>query len=127
MPKVPKLAQSEWKVMRVLWASDKPMPAYDIIQKLSATTDWQPKTIKTLLNRLLKKGAVRFKRYKNLYLYYPLLTEAACVKAESDSFVKRCFDGALEPMLAHFVQQRKLKPSEIQELKRILDVKESCN
>jgi BlaI family penicillinase repressor len=124
MPKIPKISESEWKVMKVLWAKSDPQPAYDIIQELTASEHWQPKTIKTLLNRLVKKSALGFKKYKNLYLYYPLISEAACVRAEGDSFLQRCFNGSLQPMLAHFVEGRRLKPEEIRELKRILEQKE---
>ena len=124
MVKVPKIAESEWKVMKVLWAKSEPQPAYDIIQELSVSEHWQPKTIKTLLNRLVKKGALGFKKYKNLYLYYPLASESACVQAEGESFLRRCFGGSLQPMLAHFVEQRPLTKEEIRELKRVLEEKE---
>ena|SRR5688500_10163740 len=123
MPKIPRIAESEWKIMKVLWLRSEPLAAYDIIQDLSARELWQPKTVKTLLNRLVKKGALGYRKYKNLYLYYPLVTEAACVKVETDSFLKRCFGGSLEPMLAHFVEHRRLSPGQIEELKRILNEK----
>ena len=121
MGKIPKISDSEWRVMRVVWDKKEPQPAYDIIQELSAGRKWQPKTIKTLLNRLVKKRALGFKKYKNLYLYYPLVTESACLKSESESFLERCFGGALTPMLTHFVETRKLSPADIRELKRILE------
>ena len=124
MAMIPRIAESEWKVMKVLWSKTEPMPAYDIINELSGTEDWQPKTVKTLLNRLVKKGALGYRKYKNLYLYHPRVREKDCVRAESESFLKRCFDGALQPMLAHFVEHRKLEPEEIEQLHRILDGKE---
>jgi BlaI family transcriptional regulator, penicillinase repressor len=123
MPRVSRIAESEWKVMRILWSHRDPLPAYDIIQKLAGTEDWQPRTVKTLLNRLVKKGAVGYRKYKNLYLYHPLVTESECLKAESESFLKRCFDGAVQPMLAHFVEHRELTADEIAALRRILDGK----
>ena len=120
MPKIPKITESEWKVMKVVWATNDPMASYDIIQKLSTTEDWKPETIKTLLNRLVKKGVLGYDKYKNLYLYYPLFTEAQCIRAESESFLNRFFNGALEPMLAHFVEQHRLTPAQIRELKRVV-------
>ena len=110
--------------MKVVWARSVPLAAYDIIQELAATKAWRPETIKTLLNRLVKKGALGYRKYKNLYLYYALVAEAECIRAESESFLKRFFDGALEPMLAHFVEEHPLTPVQIRELKRILDRKE---
>lgn len=124
MARVPKITESEWRVMRVLWAASHPVGAYDIVQELSKTEDWQPETIKTLLNRLVKKGALGYRKYKNLYLYYALVSEGECIRAESESFLARFFDGALEPMLAHFVEEHPLTPAQIRELKRILDKKE---
>jgi BlaI family transcriptional regulator, penicillinase repressor len=124
MSRTPRIADSEWKVMKILWAHKEPQPAYDIVQELLKKENWQPKTVKTLLGRLVQKGALGYRKYKNLYLYYPLVTESACVKAEGESFLDRCFDGALQPMLAHFVRTRKLSPAEIRELKRLLAEKE---
>jgi BlaI family penicillinase repressor len=109
--------------MKVLWASKDPLAAYDIIQVLAQIEEWRPETIKTLLNRLVKKGALGYKKYKNLYLYYALASETDCIRAESESFLTRFFDGALEPMLAHFVEEHPLTPAQIKELKKILDKK----
>jgi len=121
MPSAPRIAEAEWKVMKVLWNDPEPKPAYDIIQALSGTEVWQPKTVKTLLGRLVKKKVLGYRTYKNLYLYYPLLSEAECVAAESASFLERCFGGSLQPMLAHFVEHHGLSPAQIKELKAILD------
>jgi BlaI family transcriptional regulator, penicillinase repressor len=123
MAGIPKISDSEWKVMKILWGAPNPIGAYDIIQELAKIEEWQPETIKTLLNRLLKKGAIGYKKYKNLYLYYALVSEPDCIRAESESFLKRFFDGALEPMLAHFVEEHSLTPGQIRELKKILNKK----
>jgi BlaI family penicillinase repressor len=71
----------------------------------------------------VKKEALGFKKYKNLYLYYALTSETDCIRAESESFLKRFFGGALEPMLAHFVEDHPLTPTQVRELKKILDKK----
>ncbi len=125
MSEIPKITESEWRVMKVVWARQDPVAAYDVIQELSKTEAWKPETIKTLLNRLVRKGALGYRKYKNLYLYYARVKEAACIQAESRSFLKRFFNGSLEPMLAHFVEQHPMTPAQIRELKRILDKKES--
>jgi len=78
-----------------------------------------------LLARLVSKGALGYRKYKNLYLYHALVSEADCVGAEADSFLRRCFDGALQPMVSYFVQQRSLTPKQIRELKRILEKREA--
>lgn len=123
MPNPPLISESEWKVMRILWR-DAPLPAYDIIQRLAGKEDWHPNTIKTLLARLHKKQAVGVKKYKNLYLYEPLVSEDECIQAESQSLLDRLFDGAVQPLLVHFARSKKLSKKDLEELRRILEGKE---
>ncbi len=84
---------------------------------------WHPKTAKTLLNRLVKKKALAYEQAGRAYLYRPLVQEGDCVRAEAESFLQRVFGGSLQPMLAHFVEQNKLSPKELAELKRLLEKK----
>lgn len=119
MNRKPRISEAEWEVMRVLWGKS-PLPAQDIIQALSTREKWHPKTVKTLLNRLVKKGALGFSKDGRAYLYRPLVTESECVATESESFLERVFGGSLKPMFAHFAETRKLSSSEIAELKRLL-------
>ncbi len=88
MKKIPRISESEWQVMRVLWAK-KPSTANEVVEALSAASTWKPKTIKTLVNRLVKKKAVGYEKKGREYHYYPLVAEAECVKAESRSFLRR--------------------------------------
>ncbi len=119
MPKTPDITESEWKVMKVLWARS-PQPAYDIIEELSKREQWHPNTIKTLLSRLHKKKALKITKYKNLYLYEPLVSEEACVQAESETFLNRVFGGSVKPLLVHFAKKQKLTTSDLEELKKLL-------
>src|SRR4051794_9504218 len=119
MAKSPRISETEWEVMKVVWAGS-PVSAQEIIDRLSVREDWHPKTVKTLLNRLVKKQALGFKKEGRAYLYRPLVAETDGVAAESESFLDRVFGGSLKPMFAHFAETRKLSPSEIAELKRLL-------
>jgi BlaI family penicillinase repressor len=123
MSNTPRITETEWEIMRVVWAKS-PLPAQDIIDTLSAQDHWHPKTVKTLLNRLVKKRALGFHKEGRAYHYRPLVAEKDCIAAESESFLDRIFGGSLRPMLAHFVETRKLSPKEIAELKRLLKEKE---
>jgi BlaI family transcriptional regulator, penicillinase repressor len=123
MQTIPDISAAEWKVMKVLWARS-PLPAYDVVAQLSKTEDWHPNTIKTLLSRLYKKKALGVKKYKNLYLYFPTVSEEQCVQAETTSFVDRVFGGSIKPLLIHFAEKRKLSKKDLEELKRILENKE---
>jgi len=106
--------------MKVIWAKH-PATASDVIESLSPSSSWKPKTIMTLLNRLTKKGALAYEKRGRAYHYYPLVEEAECVKAESQTFLQRVHGGALKPMLANFLEDAKLSDQEIEELKALLD------
>lgn len=110
--------------MRVLW-KNSPLAAFDIIQELAATEKWHPNTVKTLLTRLHKKGALGTKKYKNLFLYFPTVTEEECVESESENFLDRLFGGSVKPLLVHFARQKKLSKQDLDELRRILEGKET--
>lgn len=116
----PKISDAEWQVMMVLWEKS-PQTANDIVDKLENEQEWKPKTIRTLINRLVGKNAVGFDKDGRQYLYYPILPEAECVREEARSFFSRVRTGALKPMLAAFLEQQKLSKEEIEELKRMLD------
>ena len=123
MKPIPKISETEWEVMKVLWAT-APLSADEIIARLTAQDDWHPKTAKTLLNRLVKKKALDFEKDGRAYLYRPLVKEADCVRAATDSFLDRVFGGSLAPMVAHFVERKKMSAEQIRELKRLLERKE---
>jgi BlaI family transcriptional regulator, penicillinase repressor len=122
MKKLPKISESEWVVMKAIWY-ENPITANRIVETLADTTSWSPKTIKTLLNRLVQKEAVGFKNEGRIYNYYPLIEEAVYLKEESRSFLKRVFGGALKPMLATLVESEDLSEEDIKELKRMLKKK----
>lgn len=122
MKRLPRISESEWQVMKVLWAKS-PATANEVINALAAACDWSDKTIRTLLTRLVRKKALGYKPSGRSYLYYPLVEERQCVKAESRSFLQRVYGGALMPMLAAFLEDQSLSPEEIANLKRILDGK----
>ena len=122
MSKIPKISEAEWVVMKAIW-DENPVSSNRVVEILSESTKWNPKTIKTLLTRLVKKGAVGHDSEGRSYLYYPLIEEQILVKAESKSFLKRVFRGALKPMIATMVESEDLSQEEIEELKRLLSKK----
>jgi BlaI family penicillinase repressor len=125
MKTAPRISETEWEVMRVVW-DRHPITAAEIIERLTQQDPtWHPKTVRTLLARLVRKKALDYEPQGRLYVYEPKVSERDCVAAASDSFLGRVFGGSLKPMLAHFVRHRKLSRREIEELKRILDGKET--
>lgn len=117
---LPKISESEWQVMKTLW-DNAPMTANQVVDQLTKTTNWKPKTIKTLLNRLVTKKVLGFDKKGRSYNYYPLVSRTECTRAENLSFINRVYDGALNPMLSAFLKDKKLSSEEIDELKQILD------
>ena len=97
------------------------MPAQEIIESLGGS--WHPKTARTLLNRLVKKGAVGLRKSGRPYTYRALVSEEECKAAVSQSFLDRVFGGSLQPFLAQFVDNQKLSREEIENLKRLLEGK----
>lgn len=124
MKTVPRISETEWEVMRVAW-EHHPITAAEIIAELTRQDPtWHPKTIRTFLARLVRKGALDFEAQGRRYVYAPRVSERDSAAAASESFLDRVFGGSLRPMLAHFVRSRRLSRKEIEELKRILDGKE---
>lgn len=120
MRKIPRISETEWEVMKAVWAL-APCSAGQVIEALRQTdSSWHPRTAKAFLNRLVKKKALGFSKEGRAYVYRPLVRREECVDAASDSFLDRVFGGSLKPMLAHFVKRDKLSADEIRELQRLL-------
>ena len=114
------ISDAESLVMEVLWKSS-PQTAEEVVAALESQQQWQEATIKTMLNRLLKKKAIRAEKDGRRYLYYPVLSRAQWVAGESTSLVDRLFGGRIAPLIASFGEQRKLSKRDIDELKRLVE------
>jgi predicted transcriptional regulator len=119
------ISEAESIVMDVLWdaAADGrgPLAAEDVVAALAASQHWQEATIKTLLNRLLKKGAIKAGKDGRRYLYTPVLQRQAWMLGESQGLLERLFDGRVAPLVAHFSEHRKLSRKDIAELRKLLE------
>ncbi|MEZ2661611.1 BlaI/MecI/CopY family transcriptional regulator [Aneurinibacillus aneurinilyticus] len=123
MKNLPKISEAEWEVMKILW-SKSPQTANEVIDALEGQKEWKPKTVRTLISRLLQKKVISYHQETNkTYLYYPLVSQDDYLQVETQSFLKRLYGGALKPLLVNFLQEQKLSSEEINELKRILDDK----
>jgi len=106
-------------LMDVLWSSS-PKTARDIIAELDPELEWHEKTVKTLLNRLLKKDAVGFEKQGREYLYFPVLKQQEYIKGASESFLNRVFNGNVSSLVAAFTKSENLSTEDISELKSLL-------
>jgi BlaI family penicillinase repressor len=120
MPQMPSITDAEWDVMKVLWERGE-AGAQEVTEALVVERNWRPQTVKTLLNRLVKKGAVAYVEEGRRFIYRPKVSRDAVVKAESRSFLSRVFDGAVTPALVHFLKLGNLSKADIEELKKTLE------
>ncbi|HZR16235.1 MAG TPA: BlaI/MecI/CopY family transcriptional regulator [Verrucomicrobiae bacterium] len=124
MKRVPRISENEWEIMRVIWSRGA-CSANELIDALrDKDHSWHPKTVKTYLTRLVNKQTLDFRKDGRAYVYSALVTEQECVDAASESFLERVFGGSFKPMLAHFVEHKKLSALEIRELKQLLNEEE---
>ena len=114
------ISEAESRVMEVLW-QQSPQTSEEIIASLLEPTGWHEKTIKTLLNRLLGKGAISAQKEGRRYLYTPRLHREDWQQHESRSLLDRVFGGKVAPLLAHFSQHEKLSAKDIAELRKLID------
>jgi BlaI family transcriptional regulator, penicillinase repressor len=119
MPKTPRISNAEWAVMQVVWQRS-PITTNEVVDALEGSTAWKPKTIMTLLKRLVEKGALRAEKQGRMYAYSPLVQEKECTKAESRSFLDRVYGGSLRPMVAGFLEDGDLTDEDVAELRQML-------
>lgn len=114
-----KISPAESRVMDALWRRE-PLSAEEIVAEVAKGQDWTEATVKTLLNRLLKKKAIAAAKDGRRYLYRPLVTRETYVATESQGLLDRLFEGRLAPLVSHFSETQRLSPEDIADLKRLI-------
>lgn len=115
----PRISHAESVVMEVLWRQS-PNTCEGVVAALSKQQRWREPTIKTLLNRLLKKRAISATKEGRHYLYLPILTREQWLSAESKVLLDRLFGGHVAPLVAHFSRHRRMSRNDINELRRLI-------
>ena len=114
------ISEAESVVMQALWARG-PLTAEQVFAEVAAGQGWQEPTVKTLLNRLLKKGAISAERDGRRFLYSPVLEREQWLRQESEGLVDRLFGGRVAPMVAHFTENGRLSKKDLAELRQLLE------
>ncbi|PZR34462.1 BlaI/MecI/CopY family transcriptional regulator [Caulobacter segnis] len=114
------ITAAESHVMEALWRR-APLSADELVAEVGASQNWGEATVKTLINRLLKKKAIKSERAEGRHGYRPLVDRSAYVQAESQGLLDRLFDGQLAPLISHFAQHRPLKAEEVAKLKTLIE------
>jgi BlaI family transcriptional regulator, penicillinase repressor len=114
------ISDAESVVMQALWRNS-PLSAEEVFAAVAGGQGWQEPTVKTLLNRLLTKGAISAERDGRRYLYAPVLTHDAWLGQESEGLLDRLFGGRVAPMVAHFTERGRLSKKDLAELRKLLE------
>ena len=115
-----KITDAEFRVMDALWRG-QPLSAEDLVTEVRGQTTWGAATVKTLVNRLLKKGAIRSERVDGRHRYRAALEKDAFALAESEDLLDRLFGGQIAPLVAQFAHSRPLSAQDRQRLRAIID------
>ena len=119
MKTLPQISEAEFEVMKVIW-KHTPISTNEITEKLTRTTKWSPKTIQTLIKRLVTKGALSYEKQSRVFVYTPLIEEKEYIGQKSRSFLERYYDGDITAMLSAYIEDDKLSESEIDTLRSLL-------
>lgn len=121
MNALPQISEAEFEVMKIVWKY-APINTNEITEKLLKTTAWSPKTIQTLIKRLVNKGALAYEKQSRVFVYTPLVAEKEYIGQESSSFLKRFYNGDITAMLSAYIENDRLSDSEIEHLRSLLSM-----
>ena len=119
MGDLPQISEAEFEVMKIVWKY-APISTNEITEKLLRTTSWSPKTIQTLIKRLVNKGALTYEKQSRVFVYTPVVDEKEYIGQESNTFLKRYYDGDITDMLSAYIENDKLSETEIDNLRSLL-------
>lgn len=119
MGDLPQISEAEFEVMKIVWKY-APISTNEITEKLLRSTSWSPKTIQTLIKRLVNKGALTYEKQSRVFVYTPVVDEKEYIGQESNTFLKRYYDGDITAMLSAYIENDKLSETEIDNLRSLL-------
>ena len=119
MKALPQISEAEFEVMKLIWEY-APISTNEITDKLTRTTKWSPKTIQTLIKRLVTKGAITYEKQSRVFVYTPLIEEKEYIGQKSRSFLKRYYNGDITAMLSAYMEDDTLSDSDIDSLRSLL-------
>lgn len=122
MHALPYISEAEFEVMKIVWKS-APINTNEITERLLKTTSWSAKTIQTLIKRLVTKGALTYEKQGRVFVYTPLVEENEYISQQSNSFIKRFYDGDISAMLSAYLENNQLSETELNHLRSLLSKK----
>ena len=119
MSHLPQISEAEFEVMKIVW-KHAPISTNEITDKLLKTTSWSPKTIQTLIKRLVTKGVLTYEKQSRVFVYTPVVKENEYIGQQSNSFLERYYNGDITAMLSAYMENAKLSETEIDTLRSLL-------
>ncbi|HBV82173.1 MAG: BlaI/MecI/CopY family transcriptional regulator [Lachnospiraceae bacterium] len=119
MKHLPQISEAEFEVMKIIWKY-APISTNEITDHLVKTTAWSPKTIQTLIKRLVTKGVLSYEKQSRVFVYTPLFDEAEYIGQESNNFLNRFYNGDITAMVSAYIDNEKLSKTEVDELRSLL-------
>ena len=119
MKELPQISEAEFEVMKIVW-KHAPISTNEITEKLRQTTSWSPKTIQTLIKRLVTKGVLAYEKQSRVFVYTSVVKESDYINQESNSFLNRYYDGDITAMVSSYIENDKLSEKEIETLRSLL-------
>ena len=119
MKALPQISEAEFQVMKIVW-EHAPVSTNQVTEYLTRTTKWSPKTIQTMLKRLVQKKALTYDKEGRVFIYTPLIGQQEYVNQESRHFLQRFYNGNLVSMMTVFLDMEELSQQEVDELKELL-------
>ncbi len=121
-----RLSEAEWRVMNAIWWQH-PATAREVLERVEAESPWAYTTVKTILSRLVDKGALGSQKRANTLCFSPLITKEEARLEEVDSLLDRAFDGAFGPLLNFLMETKTLSKKDRRALERLLEKDEGRN
>ena len=106
MKNLPQISEAEFEVMKIVW-KHAPISTNEVTERLTKTTDWSPKTIQTLLKRLVTKKVLTYEKQSRVFVYTPLVQESEYIHQESNSFLKRYYNGDITAMVSAYIENER--------------------
>ncbi|HJC51498.1 MAG TPA: BlaI/MecI/CopY family transcriptional regulator [Candidatus Anaerostipes avistercoris] len=119
MKKIPQISEAEFEVMKVVWQK-APVSTTEVTDYLTRKTDWSPKTIQTMLKRLVTKNALTYQKEGRVFVYSPLISEEEYLDHKSHSFLSRYFHGDITALVSSYFENDQLSASDIETLREML-------
>lgn len=119
MATLPQISEAEFEVMKIVWKY-APISTNEITERLIKTTSWSPKTIQTLIKRLVTKGVLSYEKQSRVFVYTPLVQESDYIGQESTSFLERFYNGDIKAMLSAYIENDRLSDADIDALRKLL-------